>query len=238
MRNSDGKIKNLLFLINFCLIIPIVAIGGAFLFKERFYTYISLVVAVFTCLPMFFAFERKETLSGELMLLSVMVALSVVGRISFVWIQAFKPIAAITIISAIYLGREAGFIIGSMSAVISNFYFGQGPWTPFQMLGWGMIGLLAGCLGKYLAKSKILLILFGALSGIMYSAITDIWSVLWVSGGLDFNHYFAAAITALPTTIIYIVSNVVFMLLFTRPMGDILGRIKLKYGLFGEKIAQ
>ena len=76
---------------------------------------------------------------------AVITALCVVGR----FIPFFKPIAALTIIAAVYLGGETGFMVGAMAALMSNFYFGQGPWTPFQMLAWGMIGLIAGYFLQY-----------------------------------------------------------------------------------------
>ena len=80
-----------------------------------------------------------------------MVALSVTGR----FIPFFKPVTALTVLTAVYLGGEAGFLCGALSAVISNFWFGQGPWTPFQMLAWGMIGLFAGLLASPLKRSRI-----------------------------------------------------------------------------------
>lgn len=231
---QKNGLKNKLTLIIYLVIIPFAVIGGAVFFGQRFYAYLSLLVAIFTLLPLFWTFEKRDTNSGELMLLAVTVALSTVGRIIFAGIPAFKPVTALTVIVAVYLGREAGFIVGSMSAVISNFYFGQGPWTPFQMLGWGLIGLLAGLLSKPLIKSKILLLIFGILSGFLYSAVTDIMTVMTV-GGFDLNRYLAAAITALPTSVTYAVSNFIFLLILSKPIGSILLRIKKKYGLFGIK---
>lgn len=231
---QKNGLKNKLTLIIYLVIIPFAVIGGAVFLGQRFYAYLSLLVAIFTLLPLFWTFEKRDTNSGELMLLAVTVALSTVGRIIFAGIPAFKPVTALTVIVAVYLGREAGFIVGSMSAVISNFYFGQGPWTPFQMLGWGLIGLLAGLLSKPLIKSKILLLIFGILSGFLYSAVTDIMTVMTV-GGFDLNRYLAAAITALPTSVTYAVSNFIFLLILSKPIGSILLRIKKKYGLFGIK---
>ena len=75
-------------------------------------------------------------------IISIMIALSVVGR----FIPFFKPVAALTIISGIYIGVDAGIMVGSFSILLSNFYFGQGPWTPFQMLAFGLVGLIAALL--------------------------------------------------------------------------------------------
>ena len=59
-------------------------------------------------------------------------------------IGSFKPIAAIVIITGVSLGGEAGFLCACLIMMISNMFFGQGPWTPWQMFSYGMIGYLAG----------------------------------------------------------------------------------------------
>ena len=138
----------------------------------------------------------------------------------------FKPVTAFVIIAGVAFGGEAGFLTGSLSAVLSNFYFGQGPWTPFQMLAWGIIGLLAGVFAKGLKKSRLLLYGFGALSGVLFSLLVDVWTALWT--GIS---YVAALLSALPVTAVYAVSNVVFLLVLARPVGEMLERVKTKYGL-------
>src|SRR5690625_3847939 len=111
-----------------------------------------------------------------MVVIAVMIALAVVGRFLFLAIPGFKPVTAIVIITAVYFGAEAGFLVGALSALISNLYFGQGPWTPFQMFAWGAIGLIAGLpfIRIYLMRSKWLIMLFGAFSGVLFSLLMDI----------------------------------------------------------------
>lgn len=182
-------------------------------------------IVVFSC-----GFERRKTGARRLIVVSVMTALSVIGRFIFTAIPAFKPITAIVVITAIYLGGEAGFLTGALSALISNFYFGQGPWTPFQMLSWGLIGLIAGSMASPLKKSRVALSIYGIFAGVIYSFIMDIWTVVWYNGEFSLSLYTAALLTALPHTIAYAVSNVVFLNLFSKPFGEKLYRIKIKYG--------
>ena len=130
-----------------------------------------------------------------------------------------------------YFGSEAGFLTGALSAVISNFYFGQGPWTPFQMFSWGILGFIAGLLAAPLKKSRIALTLYAVLSGVLYSFLMDIWTVLWADGAFNISRYLAAILSAAPFTAIYAVSNTVFLWLFARPIGKILDRLKTKYAL-------
>ncbi len=209
------------------ILIPAIIAAGIFVFDEKRYAFISIAVAILSMALFIAGFEKKQIGTRRLIIVAVMTALSVVGR----FIPLFKPITAITIITAIYLGSEAGFLVGSLSAVISNFYFGQGPWTPFQMFAWGMIGLLAGFLALPLKKNRVLLLVYGFLSGIVYSVIMDAWTVLWYNQSLDLSLYLTALGTALPYTIMYSVSNVVFLLLFAKPFGEKLERVKLKYGV-------
>ncbi len=226
------KIKNILTLLLLLVVIPAVILIGGLIFKEKYYAFISLCVATASCIPLFYCFERKESTSKELTVLAVIIALSAIGRFIFAWLPAFKPITAITVITGVYLGKESGFMVGALSALVSNFYFGQGPWTPFQMLAWGLIGFLAGVLSKPLSKHKIALCLFGFFAGVFYSATMDIWTVLWADNTFNLSRYIAAAITALPVTIEYAVSNIIFILLLAKPFGRKLERLKNKYGLF------
>ena len=214
-----------------CLVIPVIVIGGAMLFGSKMYAWISLCVALFSCVPFFLRFERGGSGTGTLLIIAAMTALSVVGRILFTPIPGFKPVTAMVVITAMYFGSEAGFLTGALTALISNFYFGQGPWTPFQMFSWGIIGFIAGLVSSRLKRSKLFLAAYGIFSGILFSLLMDIWTVLWADGRFNLSRYIAAAGSALPFTATYAVSNVIFLLLFSKPIGKILGRIRTKYGI-------
>ncbi len=208
-------------------LIPFVVISGNVFIDEKKHLFVSLAVAVLSFLFFVSGIERKNIGTRRLVIISVMTALCVVGR----FIPLFQPITSLTIITAIYLGGESGFMVGAAAAFISNFYFGQGPWTPFQMLSWGLIGLFAGKLGNNLIKNKIFLIVYGVFSGIFYSLIMDVWSSLWYNGTFDLAYYKAAIITALPYTLIYAISNFIFLMFFSEPFGKKLSRVKIKYGI-------
>lgn len=214
-----------------CLIVPAVVLGGALLFKEKQYAWISLCVTVLSCVPFFLHFEHSENDVRKLILIAAMVAISVIGRFIFTPIPGFKPVTAMVVITAMYFGGEAGFMTGALAAVISNFYFGQGPWTPFQMFSWGIVGFLAGIIADPLKKSKIVLTVYAVVSGVLYSLLMDVWTVLWADGYFNLSRYAAAVISAAQFTVIYAVSNVIFLLVFSKPIGKILERIKDKYRL-------
>ena len=213
------------------LLFPLAVALGVFVFPENSYAWVTVVCLIFAMLLFYASFDKKVVGTRRMVIIAVMTALSVMSRAVFSMIPAFKPITSIVIITAIWIGPESGFLVGSLTAVISNFQFGQGPWTPFQMFSWGMIGLVAGYLGKYLRENRIALAVYGALAGVAYSMIMDTWTVLWAGDGFNWELYAAALATALPYTIGYAVSNVVFLLVLGRPFGEKLQRVKLKYGV-------
>ena len=224
---KNKKLRAVLKILLPLAVIPAVVIGGAFAFDAKRQMFISFCVAALSVILFVAGFEKKEIGTRRMVIVSVMIALSVVGR----FIPFFKPVTALTILTAIYLGGEAGFMTGAFSALISNFYFGQGPWTPFQMLGWGLVGLAAGALAKPLKKSRVFLLIFGVLSGAVFSAIMDVWTVMWYNEGFDTSLYLSAMLTALPHTALYAVSNFIFLFFLAKPFGEKLERIKIKYGV-------
>ena len=209
------------------VIIPLFAFLGAALFDSDKHLIISLCVAAMTLLVFISGYERKKTGTRRMVIASVMVALCIFGR----FIPVFKPITALTIITGMYLGGETGFLVGSMSAVISNIFVGQGPWTAFQMLAWGLIGLVAGLISEPLKNHRVLLLTYGTLSGVAYSFIMDVWTTLWYSGGFDTAVYLSALVTAVPYTVSYAVSNFIFLLILAKPFGEKLSRLRIKYGV-------
>ncbi len=213
------------------VLMPLAVILSALLAGERLYAWSILIMVILAQVLFLSGFEKKVVGSRRLVITAVMTALSVAGRFVFALIPGFKPITAIVVITAIWIGGETGFLVGALSALISNFFAGQGPWTPFQMFAWGMIGLAAGYLATPLKKSRVLLSLYGVLAGVIYSLLMDVWTVLWYHGSLNWGLYGAAVVTALPYTLSYAVSNVVFLLLLGRPFGEKLERVKIRYGV-------
>lgn len=209
------------------ILIPLCVAAGLFLFPPNDYAYTITLITMLSLAAFFGGFEQKKTGSRRLILVAVMVALSVIGR----FIPILKPISALTVITAVYFGKEAGFLTGSLSAVISDFYFGMGPWTPFQMLGFGLIGYFAGLLQNRLKNSLPLLLIYGGVSGIFFSFIMDVWTVVWYNGSLDPSLYAAALLTALPYTVTYSVSNILFLGVFSKPLGRKFDRIKKVYSV-------
>lgn len=214
-----------------CVLVPLVVYLGAKIFKEKQYAWISLCVAILACVPFFIRFESRDNDVRRLVLIAVMVALSVVGRFVFAPVPGFKPVTAMVAVTAMYFGSEAGFMTGALTAVISNFYFGQGPWTPFQMFAWGIIGFVIGLIAEPLKRSTFLLVLSGIIAGVAFSLLMDVWSTINADGTFNIMRYFSFVVSSLQFMAIYAVSNVIFLLVLSKPIGKIFERVKVKYGM-------
>ncbi len=177
------------------------------------------------------AFSGRRGEPAFLSLVSVLTALSLTGRIVFAPFAGFKPCTAVIIIAGACLGSDAGFICGTLTALVSNIYFGQGTWTLYQMFAWGLIGIAAGLCGKLLLRKRPLLYVFAAVSGLVYSLIMDIFSTFWESGYFDPLRFTALAAGSLPLTATYAVSNVIFMAVLSDRMSFAVMRIKKRYGV-------
>ena len=211
--------------------IPAVILLGATVFSAVKYVYFTLLVSVLSLVPFLVSFEKKEHTVTYLVLIGVLTALSVIGRVIFSVVPAFKPVSAMVVIAAMYFGPEAGFLTGALSALLSNFYFGQGPWTVFQMAAWGLIGFFSGLIAEKLKASRVLLLLWGAFAGVMYSMLMDIWDAIFADGTVMLSRYLAFVVSSAGFTVMYALSNVVFLLLLAKPIGKMLERVKTKYGL-------
>lgn len=215
------------------VLIPLTVALGVWLFRDRKYNVISLIVAFLSCVPFFIRFERGKSGARELVIIAVMTAFSIVGRLIFAPLPGFKPVTAFTVISGVALGPEAGFLVGSLTAVVSNFFFGQGPWTPFQMFSWGFLGFVSGALFFRAKKKNLFLIcVLGAAGGAIFSLLMDIWTTLSLDGTFLWTRYAVNVASSLPFMGIYAASNVIFLLVLTKPFLSRLNRIKTKYGVF------
>jgi energy-coupling factor transport system substrate-specific component len=144
---------------------------------------------------------------------------------------------AVIIIAGVCLGAQSGFLVGSMSAFVSNFLFGQGPWTPFQMLAWGLIGFVAGLLVANLLKGKhpVALSIYGFFAVfLIHGGITDLWTLLGMSAKPTFAMVLTVYGTGLIFNMILAVATVIFLLLLAKPMIEKIERVQLKYGLLAQ----
>lgn len=204
------------------------------LFAKSINYYISsIVVLVLSMLPLFAAFEAKSLTARNLTLTATLIALAVVGRAAFYLIPQVKPIAAIVIASAVCLGSQRGYIIGAFSAFVSNFIFGQGIWTPFQMVALGTVGLLAGLVFQRIKVNKYTLSVVGFfLASFVYGIIVDMSTVLSVYGNnITLKGALSVYASGAVFNLVFGVSTAVFLFLFGMPFITKIERISTKYAI-------
>ena len=216
------------------VLIPVTLYLGMQLPGRGYYLTGTLLV-IYILVPFLLSFEARKPQARELVIIAVMCALAVASRAVFAFLPYFKPIFAIIIISAIALGPEAGFLVGAVSALTSNFFFGQGPWTPWQMFSMGIIGFLAGVLFRkgWLMRNRQSLAVFGAFAAIfIYGGIMNPASaIMWNTQTLNWDMLLAYYVSGLPMDLVHAGATVFFLLLAAEPMLEKLDRIKVKYGL-------
>ncbi len=225
-----GIITSLLFLI----LVPATVLGGVLLLDDRKYYFISLLLVIYTMIPFFLSFEGRKPKAREIIVIAVLTAIAVAGRAAFFMIPQFKPVIALIIIAGVCFGGETGFLVGSMTALISNFFFGMGPFTPWQMFCLGLIGYLSGVLVQkgLLKKTRTHLCIFGGLSTfIIYGGIMDLSSVLAWAGSITKELVIVTYSAGLVFNLMHSASTIIFLFLLAKPMMDKLDRIKIKYGL-------
>ena len=211
----------------------VLVLFDAFLwFRGQFRLAIPLLAFCLT-LPALIVFEWRKSGARELAAIAVMTGISVVGRVLFAPLPGFKPVSAVVILTGLSFGPLAVFMTGAATALLSNFFFGQGPWTAFQMLAWGAVGLLSGLFSRTrFRRNPVLLVLLGVIGGALFSALTDVWTTVAATGTFLPAAYLTFLISGFPFTLLYAASNVLFLLLLTRPILRKTDRLKSKYGLF------
>ena len=224
------KIATLLIL----FLIPLTIFIGIYYLGDKKYYFISLLIILETMIPFGFAFENRKPKARELVIISALCAIGVAGRTAFFMLPQFKPVAAIVIISGVAFGGETGFLVGAITAFVSNFFFGQGPWTPWQMFSFGIIGFLAGIMFQkgILRKTKTDMCVFGFLATfVIYGGIMNPASVIMWQSNININMVLSSYVMGMPFDFIHAVSTVFFLFLAAEPMLEKLERIKIKYGL-------
>lgn len=215
-------------------VIPLTILYGFFALDDRKYYLISIMIVIYTMLPFIMVFEQRKPQARELIVIAVLSAIAVAGRGAFFMIPQFKPVVAIVIIAGVCFGGEAGFLVGAVSGFVSNFFFGQGPWTPWQMFCFGIIGFLAGILFKRgrIKKKKIPLCIYGGLATFfIYGGIINIWSLFMFTSDITIEAVIAIYVSAVPFDLIHASATVFFLFIISEPMIEKLDRIKIKYGI-------
>ncbi len=214
--------------------VPLTILLGITLLDDRRYYFISLAIILETMPPFLLVFESRKPKARELVLISVLCALAVAGRAAFFALPQFKPVVALIIITAVCFGSETGFLVGAITGFVSSFFFGQGPWTPWQMFALGLIGFISGLFFHtgFIRKKRIPLCIFGAVvTVVVYGGIMNPASAIITYGNPTIRHILSAFAAGLPFDLIHGASTVFFLYFISEALIEKLERVKTKYGL-------
>ena len=183
-------------------------------FTNTNYYLVAVVILILSMLPFFVSFEKSRPSARELTLIAGLIAVAVISRAVFYLIPQVKPIGAVVIVCGACLGAKRGYFIGAMSAFLSNFIFGQGIWTPFQMVAMGIVGLAAGLMFNKKAKRIPMAIAGFVLCFAVYGLIVDLSSVLMMTNDYSMMSVLSIYAAGVPFGLTFGATTAVFLLLF------------------------
>jgi energy-coupling factor transport system substrate-specific component len=202
------------------------------LITEQHYLLVSLLFMTFTFLPFMIRFEHRKVAGRELVMLAVLAAIAAVSRVPFASIPSVQPTTFVIIVTGIAFGAESGFVVGALAALVSNLFLGQGPWTPWQMYAWGMIGLSAGFLRHtWFMKRSFGRIIFGFITGILFGWVMNLWYFVSLGEHVQLAEIIAYYGASIYFDLAHALSNVLFLSIFANSWVKILQRFRKKYGL-------
>ncbi|BCV23978.1 ECF transporter S component [Gelria sp. Kuro-4] len=162
-----------------------------------------------------FLYERRRE-SREVPVVAALAALAAAGRIPFAAIPSVQPTTYLVLLSGFVFGPVPGFTVGATAALASNFFLGQGPWTPWQMLAWGLAGASGGWVGRACPRAGArTLAVLGFFWGYLFGAIMNVWNWLTYMYPLDLTTFAAVEATGVWFDTLHAAGNALLALLLT-----------------------
>ena len=199
-------------------------------FSSRNYLLFSFGFLVVTLGVYFCRFEKSQHNSKEIVFIAIVCALAVVGRIIFAALPSVKPELFILIMGAVVSGPETGFLMGTIIALTSNMYFGQGVWTPWQMFALGIIGLISGLMSNDVPRW--LLVVWGFFSGFLMGWIMDIYYIIGYVDPITIKSILTSIMASFYFDFVHALFTGVLLLFVGKRWIKLFNNYKQKYDLF------
>lgn len=196
--------------------------------------YIPCVVLILLGFAGFLLYLARRVRMKDMIMTTVLSAIIAISRGAFFWLPQFKPVSALVLITGSCFGSIPGMLVGMLSGFLSNFMFSQGPWTPFQMLSWGLIGIVGGACRSM--QGKVLPMIIGFLVTVfVYGPILNFASLLLVTSTPTWSGFWMMEISGFLFDVVHGVSTIVFVYFAWKPMRKKLVRMQEKYGICRRK---
>lgn len=220
------------YVINISILIFLLLVISFVIFQYEAYLLVSMIIIAMVMIPFFARFEIQKLTGREVVILAMLAAIAAISRVPFAPIPSVQPTSFIIIMTGLVFGAESGFMIGVVSAIVSNIFLGQGPWTPWQMFTWGMMGMSAGLLRHtWWMKNIWGKVIFGFIWGYLFGWIMNVWIVVSNLENMTFQLFASIYAASIYFDLAHGLSNVFFLLFFSTSFMKILKRFKRKYGL-------
>ncbi len=195
--------------------------------NEANWLLVSFVILAIVIGMVFIRFEQERVDPKEMALIATMASIAGISRIPFAVIMSFQPTTFMVMITGYVFGSQTGFVVGAIAALVSNFFLGQGPWTPWQMVCWGVCGMAAGWLARAEhGFNRITFAVVCGISGYVFGWVMNIWHWVGFVYPLNLKTFIATYIASLPFDTLHAAGNVLFTYLFGKSFYMILMRFK------------
>lgn len=193
---------------------------------------LTLFATIVSVAVFFASYEASAPALRQIVPTVVLAAIAAAGRILFAPIPGFKPVAAICILTGMVFGKRSGFMVGALAALVSNFFFGHGPWTPWQMYAWGLVGYCAGVLAERgMLERPAVLVAYGVAGSLAFGFIMTSWFIVGYANPISWQTALAAYGAGLPFDCAQAIATALILLAVRKPWERKLARIKAKYAL-------
>ncbi len=191
---------------------------------------VSFLILAAVLLGGFAWYERSRPPAQVVALVAALAALAIAGRIAFAAFPNVKPTTDIVIFAGYALGPAPGFAVGALAALVSNFWFGQGPWTPWQMAGWGLCGVLGAALALGGRRvGRLTLALACGFAGIAYGALLNFSLMATYGGELSLERFGVLMARAIPFDAAHAIGNVALALVAGPAIVRMLSRFRQRF---------
>lgn len=191
---------------------------------------IATILVILTTVAFFFEFEAAAVSSKEIALVAMLGTISAVLRVPFAAIPNVQPCTYLIICTGYVFGPVAGFTVGAITALVSNFFLGQGPWTLYQMIAWGLAGVSTGYLSRFSMNTR-LLVVFGILWGYLFGWITNIWFWTAFVYPLNLNTFILTQVNTIWFDTFHAIGNGIFLGILGMKTIAILQRFKRRFSV-------
>ena len=174
------------------------------------------------------SYERSKPALRQVLPAATLAAVAAAGRVLFAPVPYVKPVSAIAIVAGATLGRREGFMVGALAALVSNVFFGQGQWTPWQMYAWGLVGYLSGVLPL---ERRWAPYAWGVASALLYGLLLNGWYVVGFVRPLTWAGALAGYAAGIPFDVVHGIATAGFLVVVWGAWGRSIRRVVAKYAL-------